>query len=293
MRSEAAYLGLIDSLARGLRALRDPACTRWLGPVVPGATMVSGARIPGTSYVLDPVQAAFNLGVMFGWQDRDGDGPEPFIDAGPAETCAGVVAVADFLARQAIAEARPPLTMQDVLVRLSEAQAIQQRFAFDATIAATDDQALPVRVATSAVVAAMIGDGQDHVRRAATYAWVERGDRETSAPGGVATLGECWRRADAASRGVRLAWLAREAGPGCDEAWAPGVAATVELIGRPHDAGAPPAGLDAKRIRARFDASVVQHFPPAQATRIRALYDAPEALATTPFNQCMSALVKN
>jgi 2-methylcitrate dehydratase PrpD len=204
-----------------------------------------------------------------------------------------VVAVADFLARQAIAEARPPLTLQDVLVRLAEAQAIRQRLALETTTSAADDHALSVRVATSAVVAAMIGGGHDHVRRAATYAWVEGGDRETRAPGGVATLGECWRRADAASRGVRLAWLARAAGPDRDEAWAPGVATTVELIGRPHDAGAPPSGLDAKRIRARFDASVDQHFPAAQATRIRALYDAPEALATTPFNQCMSALVKN
>jgi 2-methylcitrate dehydratase PrpD len=289
MRSEAAYLGLIDSLALGFRALRDPACTRWLGPVVPGATMASGARIPGTSYVLDPVQAAFNLGLMFGWQDRDGDGPEPVVVARPADTCAGVVAMADFLARQAIAEARPPLTMQDVLVRLSEAQAIQQRLA----LAATDDRALPARVATAAVVAAMIGGGQAHVLRAATYAWVEGGDRQSRAPGGVATPGECWRRADSASRGVRLAWLARAAGPDRDEAWAPGVAPTVELIGRPHDAGAAPAGLDAERVRARFDASVVQHFPPAQATRIRKLYGAPEALATTPFNQCMSALVKN
>jgi 2-methylcitrate dehydratase len=294
MHSETAYLGLIDSLARGFRALRDPACTRWLGPVVPGATMASGARVPGTSYALDPVQAAFNLGVMFGWPDRDFDGPERVVDAGPADTYAGVVAAADFLARQAIAEARPPLTLQDVLARLAEAQAIQQRLAPAAIdTSAPHDHALPARVATSAVVAAMMGGSHEHVLRAATYAWIGDGGRESNTAADVAAMDTGWRRGEAASRGVRLAWLARAAGPDCNGAGLPGAAAAVELIGRPHDAGLPLARSDAGRIRARFEASVVQHFPPAQAARIRALYGAPEALAATPFNQCMSALVKN
>jgi 2-methylcitrate dehydratase PrpD len=288
MRSEAAYLGLIDSLGRGFRALSDPACTRWLGPVVPGATMAFGARVPGTSYVLDPVHAAFNLGVMFGWPDRDGDGSEPFIDAGTADTCAGLVAAADFLARQAIAEARSPLTLQDVLVRLAEAQAIQQRLALAVT-----DTAAPTRVATAAVVAAMIGGDHEHLLRAATCAWTGGGDRDARAVAGFPAADTGWRRAEAASRGVRLAFLAHAAGPDGAEAWAPEVVAAVERIGHAGDAGPPPSPSDARRIRARFEASVVQHFPPAQATRIRELYAAPEALATTPFNQCVSVLVKN
>jgi hypothetical protein len=66
---ETAFYCLMDSLACGFQALRFPACTKLLGPVVPGATMAGGARVPGTSFDLDPVQATFNLGAMIRWLD--------------------------------------------------------------------------------------------------------------------------------------------------------------------------------------------------------------------------------
>ena len=59
---ETAFYCLMDTLACGFQALKYPACTKLLGPVVPGATMMGGARVPGTSFELDPVQAAFNIG---------------------------------------------------------------------------------------------------------------------------------------------------------------------------------------------------------------------------------------
>jgi 2-methylcitrate dehydratase len=296
MRSEAAYYGLIDALASGFRALRDPACARWLGPVVPGATMAFGARVPGTSYVLDPVQAAFNLGVMVGWPAGAGDGQEPWSGshARPADTLAGVLVVADFLARQALAEARPPLTLQDVLGRLGQARAIQQRLATTtAGTGAAGDHAKPVRVATAAVVTAMIGGTHDQVALAATCAWVEGDAPAADVPAEVASARQGWVLADAASRGVRLAWLALAAEADAVVAWPPEIRPVLEVI-RGHQAAEPPlAAAVAARIRERFEASVARHFPLAQAARIQTLYGAPDALAAMPVNECVSALVRN
>jgi 2-methylcitrate dehydratase len=228
MHSEAAFYDLMDSLASALRALRDPGCARWLGPVVPGATMVFGARVPGTSYVLDPVQAAFNVGVLVGWPDRSGDAAWSSSDSRAAHTVAGVLVAADFLARQAIAEARTPLTLQDVLTRLAQARAIRQRLASAAAdTGAMDGHALAVRVATAAVVAAMLDGTTAHVAHAVAYAWVDGDDRTASVSAELASECEGWMLAEAASRGVRLAWLARTAEPGAAVSRLPEVAARL------------------------------------------------------------------
>src|SRR3954463_3658405 len=66
---ETARYCLMDSLGCGILALNYPACTKLLGPVVPGAQLPNGARIPGTSYTLEPVSAAFNIGCLIRWLD--------------------------------------------------------------------------------------------------------------------------------------------------------------------------------------------------------------------------------
>ena len=73
IQSELAYATaqhcLMDTLGCGFEALEYPACTKLLGPIVPGTIVPNGARVPGTSYQLDPVQAAFNIGAMIRWLD--------------------------------------------------------------------------------------------------------------------------------------------------------------------------------------------------------------------------------
>ena len=66
---ETARYCLMDTLACGFQALKYPACTKLMGPVVPGATLTNGARVPGTAYELDPINAAFNIGAMIRWLD--------------------------------------------------------------------------------------------------------------------------------------------------------------------------------------------------------------------------------
>jgi 2-methylcitrate dehydratase len=106
-----AYQRLLASLGCAFRSLQDPDCSRLLGPVVPGATMTQGARVPGTSFELDPAVAAFNLGAMMG-----------------GVALAAILPVADYLARKAHNEAKPPLRMQDVFGAMLEARQKKQHW---------------------------------------------------------------------------------------------------------------------------------------------------------------------
>jgi len=121
---ETAHYCLMDTLACGFQALDYPACTKLMGPVVPGATLSGGARVPGTSYELDPVLAAFNIGTMNRWLDFN----DTWLAAEwghPSDNLGGILAVADYLSRQARAEGKDPLTMKDVLTAAIMAHEIQ------------------------------------------------------------------------------------------------------------------------------------------------------------------------
>ena len=68
---DTARLCLLDTLGCGLEALEYPACTKLLGPVVPGTVVPNGAKVPGTQFQLDPIQAAFNIGAMIRGQPEN------------------------------------------------------------------------------------------------------------------------------------------------------------------------------------------------------------------------------
>src|SRR5688500_14280957 len=121
---ETAYYCLMDTLACGFQALQYPACTKLMGPVVPGATMPGGARVPGTSYELDPVQAAFNIGAMIRWLDFN----DTWLAAEwghPSDNLGGILAVADYLSRRNAAQGKASMTVKDVLTAMIKAHEIQ------------------------------------------------------------------------------------------------------------------------------------------------------------------------
>src|SRR5438270_10973351 len=121
---ETARYCLMDTLACGFLALKYPACTKLLGPVVPGAAMAGGARVPGTSFELDPVQAAFNIGAMIRWLDFN----DTWLAAEwghPSDNLGGILAVADYLSRKAVMEGKTPPTVRDVLAGMIKAHEIQ------------------------------------------------------------------------------------------------------------------------------------------------------------------------
>jgi 2-methylcitrate dehydratase len=101
---ETARYCLMDTLACGFQALDYPACTKLLGPVVPGATLPGGARVPGTGWELDPVQAAFNIGALVRWLDFN----DTWLAAEwghPSDNLGAILAVADYLSRKQVARA--------------------------------------------------------------------------------------------------------------------------------------------------------------------------------------------
>ncbi len=205
---ETARYCLMDTLACGFQALAFPACRRLLGPVVPGATMAGGARVPGTSYELDPVQAAFNIGAMVRWLDFN----DTWLAAEwghPSDNLGGILAVADWLSRKASAEGREPLTVRDLLTAMIKAHEIQGVTALENGYNRVGlDHVILVRVATTAVVAAMLGGTREQVINAVSNAWIDGGAIRVYRHAPNTGSRKSWAAGDATSRGVRHALIA-------------------------------------------------------------------------------------
>src|SRR5688572_24214581 len=200
---ETAYYCLLDSLACALQALKYPACTKLLGPIVPGATMARGARVPGTSYELDPVQAAFNLGTMIRWLDFN----DTWLAAEwghPSDNLGAILTVADFQSRSALAEARTPPTVRDVLRRMIQAHEIQGVLALENAFNRVGlDHVLLVRVASTAVVTAMLGGTRETIVDALSNAFLDGGALRTYRHAPNTGSRKSWAAGDATARAVR------------------------------------------------------------------------------------------
>ncbi len=205
---ETAHYCLMDTLACGFQALDYPACTKLLGPVVPGATLAGGARVPGTSYELDPVIAAFNIGAMNRWLDFN----DTWLAAEwghPSDNLGGILAVADYLSRQARAKGEEPLKMLDVLKTAVMAHEIQGCLALENSYNRVGlDHVLLVRVATTAVVTRMLGGDRDTVLNAVSNAWIDGCSLRTYRHAPNTGSRKSWAAGDATSRAVRLALIA-------------------------------------------------------------------------------------
>lgn len=205
---ETAYYCLMDTLACGFRALQYPACTKLLGPVVPGATMPGGSRIPGTSYELDPVQAAFNIGAMIRWLDFN----DTWLAAEwghPSDNLGGILAVADYLSRRNAAQGKPALTVKDLLTSMIKAHEIQGVTALENSFNRVGlDHVLLVRVASTAVVTVMLGGTREQVINAVSNAWIDGGALRTYRHAPNTGSRKSWAAGDATSRGVRHALMA-------------------------------------------------------------------------------------
>src|SRR3978361_451423 len=170
---ETAHYCLLDTLGCGLEALTYPACTKLLGPIVPGTVVPNGARVPGTSVQLDPIQAAFNIGAIIRWLDFN----DTWLAAEwghPSDNLGGILATADWLSRTAIAAGKKPLTMKDVLIGMIKAHEIQGCIALENSFNKVGlDHVLLVKLASTAVVGQMIGLTRDELINAVSLAFVD------------------------------------------------------------------------------------------------------------------------
>jgi 2-methylcitrate dehydratase len=199
----------MDTIGCGLLALSYPACTRLLGPIVPGADMPgNGARVPGTSYQLDPVRAAWNIGAMVRWLDFN----DTWLAAEwghPSDNLGGILAVADYLSRRNRAEGNAPFIMRDVLTAMIKAHEIQGVLALENSFNRVGlDHVLLVRVASTAVVTRMLGGEREQVINAISNAWIDGGALRTYRHAPNTGSRKSWAAGDATSRAVRLALIA-------------------------------------------------------------------------------------
>jgi 2-methylcitrate dehydratase len=206
---ETARNCLIDTLGCGLEALQYPACTKLLGPIVPGTLVPHGAKVPGTQFQLDPVQAAFNIGAMIRWLDFN----DTWLAAEwghPSDNLGGILAVADWLSRNAIAAGKPPLTMKNVLTAMIKAHEIQGCLALENSFNKVGiDHVVLVKVASTAVVAQLLGLRRDEAINAVSLAWVDGHSLRTYRHAPNTGSRKSWAAGDATARAVRLALIAK------------------------------------------------------------------------------------
>src|SRR6476620_8634020 len=204
-----ARLCLMDTLGCGLEALSYPACTKLLGPIVPGTVVPNGAKVPGTQFQLDPVQAAFNIGAMIRWLDFN----DTWLAAEwghPSDNLGGILATADWLSRVALANGKAPLVMKDVLTGMIKAHEIQGVLALENSFNRVGlDHVVLVKVATAAVIGQMLGLSHDEIVDAVSLAWVDGQALRTYRHAPNTGSRKSWAAGDATSRGVRLALIAK------------------------------------------------------------------------------------
>ena len=205
---DTAHYCLLDTLGCGMLALKYPACTKLLGPLVPGAEMRGGVRVPGTPYELEPVAAAFNIGAMIRWLDFN----DTWLAAEwghPSDNLGGILALADYLSRRRVACGDEPLHVSDVLTGMIQAHEIQGVLALKNAFNRVGlDHVLLVRIATTAVAARMLGGTRAQIVDALSNAWIDGGSLRTYRHAPNTGSRKSWAAGDATSRGVRLALMA-------------------------------------------------------------------------------------
>ena len=204
---ETARYCLMDTLGCGILALNFPECVKLLGPVVPNAILEGGARVPGTNFELDPIQAAFNIVTMIRWLDFN----DTLLAAEwghPSDNLGAILAVADYLARQGKTLNNQQITMYDVLTFMIKAHEIQGCLALENSFNARGlDHVVLVKIASSAGAAALFGANKDEVMRVLSQAFVDGQSLRTYRHAPNAGSRKSWAAGDATSRAVRLALI--------------------------------------------------------------------------------------
>ncbi len=206
---QTARYDWMDTIGCGLLALSYPACTRLLGPIVPGADLPDdGARVPGTSYQLDPVRAAWNIGAMVRWLDYN----DTWLAAEwghPSDNLGAILALADYLSRNSVRAGQASLTMRDVLVAMIKAHEIQGVIALENSFNRVGlCHVMLVRIASTAVAAQMLGCTREQCLNAVSHAWLDGSSLRTYQHAPNTGSRKSWAAGDASSRGLFLAFTA-------------------------------------------------------------------------------------
>lgn len=204
---ETARYCLMDTLGCGMLALNFSECTKLLGPVVPGAVLSGGARVPGTHHELDPVQAAFNIGTMIRWLDFN----DTWLAAEwghPSDNLGAILALADYVSRLNVKQGKPSLRMHDVLTLMIKAHEVQGCLALENSFNSVGlDHVFLVKVASAACAAILLGADKEGVQRTLSQVFVDGQSLRTYRHAPNAGSRKSWAAGDATARAVRLALM--------------------------------------------------------------------------------------
>lgn len=204
--STARYC-LMDALGCAILALNYPACTKLLGPIIPGTIVPHGAKVPGTPHILDPILAAFNIGAMVRWLDYN----DTWLAAEwghPSDNLGAILAVSDYVSRKNISENKPPLFIRDVLNALIKAYEIQGILALENSFNRVGlDHVILVKVASVAIATQLLGGTKEQIIDALSHAFIDGQSLRTYRHSPNTGSRKSWAAGDATSRAVRLAWL--------------------------------------------------------------------------------------
>jgi 2-methylcitrate dehydratase len=198
----------MDSLGCGVLALNYPACTKLLGPLVPGTRVPDGSRVPGTNFELDPVTAAFNIGTLVRWLDFN----DTWLAAEwghPSDNLGALLAVSDFISRRNLANKMQPFTVRDLLTGMIQAHEIQGMLALENAFNRVGlDHVLLVRIASTAVATRLLGGTREQILNALSNAWIDGGALRTYRHTPNTGSRKSWAAGDATSRAVQHAFMA-------------------------------------------------------------------------------------
>lgn len=207
---KTAHYCFLDTIGCGFEALTYPACTKLMGPIVPGTVVPNGAKVPGTPFQLDPIQAAFNIGAMVRWLDFN----DTWLAAEwghPSDNLGGILAVADWISRNRIAAGKKPLIMLDVLESMIMAHEVQGVLALENSFNKVGlDHVILVKVASTAVVSKLLGLNKEELINALSLAFVDGQSLRTYRHAPNTGSRKSWAAGDATSRAVRLALIAQK-----------------------------------------------------------------------------------
>jgi 2-methylcitrate dehydratase len=215
---QTARLNLADSIGCAILALKYPACTKLLGPIVPDTIVPNGSRVPGTSFILDPIRAAFNFGTMIRWLDYN----DAFLAAEwghPSDNLGGILTLMDYLTRSLHAKNKATFTVHDLLSAMIKAHEIQGGLSLQNSFNGIGlDHVILVKVATTAIAMHLLGGNHQMVMDAVSNAWIDTGSLRTYRHAPNTGSRKSWAAGDATSRGVFLAWITSQGEMGYPQA---------------------------------------------------------------------------
>lgn len=211
IQSDLAYTTarycLMDALGCAILALQYPACTKLLGPIVPGTIVPVGSKVPGTNYFLDPILAAFNIGTLVRWLDFN----DTWLAAEwghPSDNLGAILAVTDYLSRKNLQEGKSPILVKEVLAAMIKAHEIQGVLALENGFNRLGfDHVILVRIASTAVATHLLGGNAEQIANALSHAWLDGAALRTYRHAPNTGSRKSWAAGDATSRATRLAWM--------------------------------------------------------------------------------------